>query len=127
MRHQIPGQIPQKKNSSALNLLRVIQGYAMNEPELGAFTSEAHDRVKRELSRKTAAMSTLNSTNKSYLNTAYFISNNEGHMTMELCQEINAKLQALLEDTLVKNLTLRDSLDTLGQEIARLSKENRGS
>jgi len=46
-------------------------------------------------------------------------------MTKELCIEINGKLQALLEDTLIKNLTLKDSLETLGTEIARLSKENR--
>ena len=28
-------------------------------------------------------------------------------MTMELCLEINTKLQALLEDTLIKNITLK--------------------
>jgi hypothetical protein len=31
-------------------------------------------------------------------------------MTMELCLEINSKLQALLEDTLIKNITLKVSL-----------------
>jgi hypothetical protein len=30
-----------------------------------------------------------------------------GKMTMELCLEINSKLQALLEDTLIKNITLK--------------------
>jgi hypothetical protein len=29
---------------------------------------------------------------------------------MELCLEINSKLQALLEDTLIKNITLKVSL-----------------
>jgi hypothetical protein len=97
----------------------------MNEPELGAFTSEAHDAIKREMSRKTGHMSTLYNTNKSYIQTAQFINSNESNMTKELCIEINGKLQALLEDTLIKNLTLKDSLETLGTEIARLSKENR--
>jgi len=77
---------------------RIIQAYAMTVPDLGAFTSEQHDAMRLELNRKTGR---------------------------ELCMEVNNKLQALLEDTLVKNLTLKDSLDTLGQEIARLSKENR--
>lgn len=87
----------------------------MNE-EVGQFTSEAHDAIKREMSRKTGSiMSSLyNNHNK-----------NDSQMTMELCYEINCKLQALLEDTLIKNLTLKDSLETLGQEISRLSKENR--
>ena len=87
----------------------------MNE-EVGQFTSETHDAIKREMSRKTGSiMSALYSSNK----------HDTGHMTMELCTEINSKLQALLEDTLIKNLTLKDNLETLGQEISRLSKENR--
>jgi len=108
-------------------LKRVIQGYAMTAPDLGAFTSEQHDALKLEMNRKIGAMSTNNNNNnnKSYLLMAQFIKSNESHMTKELCIEINKKLQALLEDTLVKNLTLKESLDTLGQEIARLSKENR--
>lgn len=128
---------------------RIIQAYAMRE-EGGAFTSDAHDAIKREMSKKTGIMSTLYNTNKSYVQTANFIKNNETNMTMELSLEINAKLQALLEDTLIKNITLKvsanfyasftwflfmicfvfirfkkESLETLGTEIARLSKENR--
>lgn len=67
------------------------------------------------MSRKTGSiMSALYSSNK-----------HDTHMTIELCTEINSKLQALLEDTLIKNLTLKENLETLGQEISRLSKENR--
>jgi hypothetical protein len=75
--------------------------------DVGAFTSEAQDAIKREMSRKTGIMSTLYSTNKSYLQTANLINSSQTHMTMELCLEINRKLQALLEDTLIKNLTLK--------------------
>jgi hypothetical protein len=104
---------------------RIIQAFAMNE-DVGAFTSEAHDAIKREMSNKTGIMSPLYQTNANYLQTAQFINSNQSKdMSKEMCLEINAKLQALLEDTLIKNITLKDSLETLGVEIARLSKENR--
>ncbi len=102
---------------------RVIQAYAMNE-EVGQFTSEMQDAIKREMSRKTGSiMSTLYNKNNNNMNKTAQLMN--GNMTMELCIEINGKLQALLEDTLIKNLTLKENLETLGQEISRLSKENR--
>jgi len=52
----------------------------------------------------------------------------DNNMTLELSLEINRKLQAVLEDTLLKNITLKESIDTLGAEIARLTMErqNRG-
>ena len=103
----------------------------MNE-EVGQFTSETHDSIKREMSRKTGSImsalySNSSSVTKSYTShTSQLLGlSNDSHMTMELCTEINSKLQALLEDTLIKNLTLKDNLETLGQEISRLSKENR--
>ncbi|XP_037575409.1 coiled-coil domain-containing protein 186-like [Dermacentor silvarum] len=46
-------------------------------------------------------------------------------MTLELSLEINQKLQAVLEDTLLKNITLKENINTLGEEIARLSKDHR--
>lgn len=42
-------------------------------------------------------------------------------MTLELSLEINKKLQAVLEDTLLKNITLKDNINTLGQEISKIS------
>jgi len=44
-------------------------------------------------------------------------------MTLELSLEINKKLQAVLEDTLLKNITLKDSLSTLGEEVSRMAME----
>lgn len=64
-------------------------------------------KKKREMSKKIGIMSTLYNTNKTYVQTANFIKFNESNMTKELCLEINAKLQALLEDTLIKNITLK--------------------
>uniref|UniRef100_A0A0B6YTR8 Uncharacterized protein n=2 Tax=Arion vulgaris TaxID=1028688 RepID=A0A0B6YTR8_9EUPU len=55
----------------------------------------------------------------------YTVHQQDGSMTLELSLQINQKLQAVLEDTLLKNITLKESLDTLGAEIARLSQENR--
>ena len=48
-------------------------------------------------------------------------------MTLELSLEINQKLQAVLEDTLLKNITLKENINTLGNEIAKIStsKTNR--
>ncbi|KAL3865171.1 hypothetical protein ACJMK2_006789 [Sinanodonta woodiana] len=67
-----------------------------------------------ELSKKHSIMGSLYSSHSM-----------DGTMTIDLSLEINRKLQAVLEDTLLKNITLKESLDTLGQEIARLSQENR--
>ncbi|XP_068625980.1 coiled-coil domain-containing protein 186-like [Battus philenor] len=44
-------------------------------------------------------------------------------MTLELSLEMNKRLQALLEDTLLKNITLKENMDTLGEEIARLKAD----
>ncbi|XP_052753852.1 coiled-coil domain-containing protein 186 isoform X2 [Galleria mellonella] len=43
-------------------------------------------------------------------------------MTLELSLEMNRRLQAVLEDTLLKNITLKENMDTLGAEISRLKE-----
>ena len=45
-------------------------------------------------------------------------------MTLDLSLEINQKLQAVLEDTLLKNITLKENINTLGMEIAKISAED---
>lgn len=96
----------QKKN-------KIIQNYALRE-ESGTMTLERSDLNKMELSRKHSIMGSLYSSHQT-----------DSAMTLDLSLEINHKLQAVLEDTLLKNITLKESLDTLGGEIARLSQENR--
>ncbi len=44
-------------------------------------------------------------------------------LNLELCLEINRKLQTVLEDTLLKNITLKDNLSTLGAEVARITQK----
>ena len=46
-------------------------------------------------------------------------------LTLELSLEINSKLQAILEDALLKNITLKESISTLGTEINKLIEENK--
>ncbi|CAH2100543.1 unnamed protein product [Euphydryas editha] len=46
-----------------------------------------------------------------------------GGMTLELSLEMNKRLQAVLEDTLLKNITLKENMDTLGEEISRLREQ----
>ena len=41
-------------------------------------------------------------------------------LTLELSIEINQKMQSVLEDTLLKNITLKESLETMGYEVQRL-------
>ena len=38
--------------------------------------------------------------------------------------EINKKLQAVLENTLLKNITLKENMKTLGQEISEITMGN---
>ncbi|KAL4231722.1 hypothetical protein ACF0H5_009298 [Mactra antiquata] len=96
----------QKKN-------KIIQSYILKE-EAGTMTTEHRDHAKAEISRKHSIMGSV-----------YSSHSNDGTMTLDLSLEINRKVQAVLEDTLLKNMMLKENLDTLGTEIARLSQENR--
>ncbi|PAV62147.1 hypothetical protein WR25_07536 [Diploscapter pachys] len=44
---------------------------------------------------------------------------------LQLATEINSRLQAVLEDTLYKNITLKSSMESLSNDVSRLSRENR--
>ncbi|KAK7488264.1 hypothetical protein BaRGS_00020423, partial [Batillaria attramentaria] len=92
---------------------KIIQGYIMRE-EAGTLVSDDMDANKALLARKGGIMASV-----------YSMHQQDGAMTLDLSLEINRKLQAVLEDTLLKNMTLKENLDTLGAEIARLSQENR--
>ena len=50
----------------------------------------------------------------------------DANMTLELSLEINQKLQAVLEDTLLKNITLKVSKTVNCSAIARCQLNNRG-
>ncbi|MBN3319540.1 CC186 protein, partial [Atractosteus spatula] len=89
---------------------KIIQSYVLRE-ESGALSSEASDFNKAHLSRRGGIMASLYTSHPA-----------DSGLTLELSLEINRKLQAILEDTLLKNITLKENLQTLGSEIERLIK-----
>ncbi|XP_019626303.1 PREDICTED: coiled-coil domain-containing protein 186-like isoform X2 [Branchiostoma belcheri] len=90
---------------------KIIQMYVMRE-EAGTLSTEFMDDNKARMARKGGIMASL-----------YSGSPHDSEMTFDLSLEINRKLQAVLEDTLLKNITLKENLETLGDEIARLTRE----
>ncbi|KAK8389249.1 hypothetical protein O3P69_020887 [Scylla paramamosain] len=90
---------------------RIIHHYIMRE-EAGALANSASDTSKAELMRHGGIMASV-----------YGSAPRDGTMTLELSLEINRKLQAVLEDTLLKNITLKENLNTLGDEIAKISQQ----
>ncbi|KAI7796626.1 coiled-coil domain-containing protein 186 isoform X1 [Triplophysa rosa] len=92
---------------------KIIQSYVLRE-ESGALSSEASDFNKANLSRRGGIMASLYTSHPA-----------DSGLTFDLSLEINRKLQAVLEDTLLKNITLKENLQTLGSEIERLIKQQR--
>uniref|UniRef100_A0A8D3D4P6 Coiled-coil domain containing 186 n=1 Tax=Scophthalmus maximus TaxID=52904 RepID=A0A8D3D4P6_SCOMX len=74
---------------------KIIQSYVLRE-ESGALSSEASDMNKAQLSRRGGIMASLYSSHPA-----------DSGLTLDLSLEINRKLQAVLEDTLLKNITLK--------------------
>jgi hypothetical protein len=112
------------------NKRKIIQCYAMNEDGF-MYTSNESDSLRQQLGNKTrnnssSLMATLynrattTSNNQTTLGNKYF--DQSSPMTLENALDIMGKLQSVLEDTLLKNLTLKDNVDTLSKEIERLSK-----
>ncbi|OCT69717.1 coiled-coil domain-containing protein 186 [Xenopus laevis] len=87
---------------------KIIQTYILRE-EAGTLSSEASDLNKAHLSKRGGIMASLYTSHPA-----------DSGLTLDLSLEINRKLQAVLEDTLLKNITLKESLQTLGTEIERL-------
>ncbi|KAM9324577.1 coiled-coil domain-containing protein 186 [Gastrophryne carolinensis] len=90
---------------------KIIQSYVLRE-EAGTLSSEASDFTKAHLSRRGGIMASLYTSHPA-----------DSGLTLDLSLEINRKLQAVLEDTLLKNITLKENLQTLGTEIERLIKQ----
>ncbi|MGH0173144.1 UNVERIFIED_CONTAM: hypothetical protein FKN15_064684 [Acipenser sinensis] len=89
---------------------KILQSYVLRE-ETGALSTEASDLNKAHLSRRGGIMASLYTSHPA-----------DSGLTLDLSLEINRKLQAVLEDTLLKNITLKESIQTLGSEIERLIK-----
>uniref|UniRef100_A0A8D8Y863 Coiled-coil domain-containing protein 186 n=2 Tax=Cacopsylla melanoneura TaxID=428564 RepID=A0A8D8Y863_9HEMI len=99
---------------------RILQNYILRE-QSGALSSTRMDvnktwmnlMTKAELSRHGGIMASLYSSKPV-----------DGGMSLELSLEINRKLQAVLEDTILKNITLKENIDTLGEQIEKLSRKS---
>lgn len=90
---------------------RIIHYYVLRE-QAGTLAPPMSDLHKAQVSRHGGIMASV------YSSKAV-----DPDMTLDLSLEINKKLQAVLEDTILKNITLKENLDTLGDEITRLNEE----
>lgn len=90
---------------------KIIQDFVLRE-HAGAVTSPLHDSHKARRAVKGGVMASV-FTGKLHHN----------EMTFDLSLEINRKMQSVLEDALLKNIMLKENVDTLGNEIARLSAQ----
>lgn len=87
---------------------KIIQHYAMNiQP--GALISEESDLHKGVITQQGGIMSSI-----------YGSKVKDSGMTLDLSMEMNKKLQAVLEDTLLKNIFLKENINTLGMEIQKI-------
>ncbi|XP_075160022.1 coiled-coil domain-containing protein 186 [Haematobia irritans] len=95
---------------------KVVQHYMLRD-QAGALTSSKSDQNKSELAKYgNGVMSAIYGGIKGVENKS---------MSLELSLEINKKLQAVLEDTLLKNITLKENLDVLGLEVDNLTRKLR--
>ncbi|KAF7281692.1 coiled-coil domain-containing protein 186-like [Rhynchophorus ferrugineus] len=88
---------------------KLLQGYVLRE-QSGTLTSNAMDNNKAKLAKLNGVMASM------YSNKIC-----DENLTLELSLDINRKLQAVLEDALLKNMTLKENVETLGREIDRLN------
>ncbi|XP_004525691.1 coiled-coil domain-containing protein 186 [Ceratitis capitata] len=94
---------------------KVVQYYMLRD-QAGALTSTRSDQNKSELAKYgNGVMSAIYNG----------IKGDTKSMTLDLSLEINKKLQAVLEDTLLKNITLKENLDVLGLEVDNLTRKLR--
>lgn len=115
------------------NKRKIIQSYAMNEDGF-MYTSNESDSAKQQLVNKnrnhsSSLMATLynratttTNSNQPTTTTTQKYFDQSSPMTLETAMDIMGKLQSVLEDTLLKNLTLKDNVDTLSKEVEKLSK-----
>ncbi|CAF3466108.1 unnamed protein product [Rotaria sp. Silwood1] len=101
------------------NKRKIIQTYAMNEDSF-MYTSNESDLIKQQLANKTRNSSSLMATLYNRATTTVNQTTNKlfdqsSPMTLETALDIMGKLQSVLEDTLLKNITLKENVDTLNK------------
>ncbi|VDM69920.1 unnamed protein product [Strongylus vulgaris] len=95
---------------------KIIQHYALREEASLLLPSDGSlEQVIVPLSRKGTSYSLMGA----------IFSAGSDKRSLQLAAEVNSRLQAVLEDALIKNITLKGSVDSLSNEVSRLSRENR--
>uniref|UniRef100_A0A6P4EWP0 Coiled-coil domain-containing protein 186 n=1 Tax=Drosophila rhopaloa TaxID=1041015 RepID=A0A6P4EWP0_DRORH len=98
---------------------KVVQHYMLRDQTAGALTTSRSDQNKSELVKYgNGIMAAI------YGGSSKAGGENKA-MSLELSLEINKKLQTVLEDTLLKNITLKENLDVLGLEVDNLTRKLR--
>eukprot|EP00118_Oscarella_pearsei_P000508 m.5131 g.5131 ORF g.5131 m.5131 type:complete len:789 (+) comp12169_c0_seq2:90-2456(+) len=92
---------------------RIIQSYILRE-ESGTLSPPLMDEIKFKRAQGKGIMASVFSSRQS-----------DSGVTLDLALEISSRMQAVLEDTVLKNMTLKENLETLGGEIAKLQTEVR--
>ncbi|KAJ1374308.1 hypothetical protein KIN20_036974 [Parelaphostrongylus tenuis] len=93
---------------------RIIQHYALRE-EASLLLPSNGSLEQVPLSKKGTSYSLMGS----------IFAGGSDKKSLQLATEVNSRLQAVLEDALMKNITLKGSVDSLSNEVSRLSRENR--
>ncbi|CAF3399166.1 unnamed protein product [Rotaria socialis] len=104
------------------NKRKIIQTYAMNEDSF-MYTSTESDSIKQQLANKnrnnsSSLMATLyNRATTTVNHTTNKLFEQSSPMTLETALDVMGKLQSVLEDTLLKNITLKENVDTLNKKM----------
>ncbi|KAH8380423.1 hypothetical protein KR009_010663 [Drosophila setifemur] len=98
---------------------KVVQHYMLRDQTAGALTTSRSDQNKSELVKYG------NGIMAAIYGGSSKVSGESKPMSLELSLEINKKLQTVLEDTLLKNITLKENLDMLGLEVDNLTRKVR--
>ena len=86
--------------SPYIQYTRIIQSFIIRE-QSGALAPPQYDEHKLKLARKGGIMATVFTGKSAKTHRA------SSEMTLELSLEMNRKMQSVLEDTLLKNITLK--------------------
>lgn len=88
---------------------QLLQSYIVRE-QSGALTSNKMENNKAHIAQLHGVMASLHGSRLA-----------DNNLTLKLSLDINHKLQSVLEDTLLKNIMLKENIDTLGAEIEKLT------
>ncbi|XP_028165341.1 coiled-coil domain-containing protein 186 isoform X2 [Ostrinia furnacalis] len=101
-----------KQLTGELRAKAKLLGHLLCSMPAGAVASQDRDANKKEIARLGGGAM------------AAVWGGDPAGITRELALEMTARLQAVLEDALLKNITLKENIDTLGAEISRLKEKN---